>query len=213
MIRFHFSISSKISGFFSFPAACSVAKWCLTLCNLMDYSLPGSSVHGISQARILEGIAISFSRGSSWPRDWTRFSCLAGRFFTTETLGKPFFFSEPFKNWTKIEQTFLKEKFWVYRNVRRKELRFPYTPLPCTSCLTVTCSSHWWANFPGTSAESTLLPGGRQRFLEMLEFLSSTKKYKDICTFWQKPHMCNILNLFISKSIYKQHQFSLYCSF
>ena len=43
----------------------------------MDCSPPGSSVHGISQARILERIAISFSRGSSWSRDWTHVSCLA----------------------------------------------------------------------------------------------------------------------------------------
>ena len=41
-----------------------------------------SSVHGILQARILEWVAIPFSRGSSWPRDWTRVSCIAGRFFT-----------------------------------------------------------------------------------------------------------------------------------
>ena len=63
------------------------AKLCLTLCNPMDSSPPYSSVHGISQARILEHIAISFSRntgewiaisfskGSSWPRDQTRISC------------------------------------------------------------------------------------------------------------------------------------------
>ena len=44
---------------------------CLTLCNPMDYSPPGSSVHGILQARILEWGAISFSRGSSWARDQT----------------------------------------------------------------------------------------------------------------------------------------------
>ena len=48
----------------------------------MDCSPPGSSVHGIFQARILEWIAISFSRGSSWPRNWTQVSCIAGRFFT-----------------------------------------------------------------------------------------------------------------------------------
>ena len=53
-------------------------------CNPRNYSPPGSSVHGISQARILEWIAISFSRGSSWPRDQTHVSCIAGRFFTTE---------------------------------------------------------------------------------------------------------------------------------
>ena len=46
------------------------------------------SVHGILQARILEWASISFSRGSSRPRDWTRVSCLAGEFFTTEPPGK-----------------------------------------------------------------------------------------------------------------------------
>ena len=49
---------------------CWVSKLCPTLCDPMDCSPKGSSVHGISQARILEWVAISFSRGSSWPRDW-----------------------------------------------------------------------------------------------------------------------------------------------
>ena len=48
----------------------------------MDCSLSGSSVHGIFQARVLEWIAISFSKGSSWPRNWTRASHIAGRCFT-----------------------------------------------------------------------------------------------------------------------------------
>jgi len=56
---------------------CLVARLCLPLCNPMDYSLPGSSVHGILQARILEWVAISFSRGSSRPRDWTHNSCVS----------------------------------------------------------------------------------------------------------------------------------------
>ena len=51
-------------------------------CDPMDYSLPGSSVHGILQARILEWVAISFSRGSSLPKNQTQVSCIAGRFFT-----------------------------------------------------------------------------------------------------------------------------------
>ena len=59
-----------------------VAKLCLTLCDPMDGSLPGSSVHGILQARILKWVAMPFSRGSSRPRDWTWVSCIAGRFFT-----------------------------------------------------------------------------------------------------------------------------------
>ena len=51
-------------------------------CDPIDCSLPDSSVHGILQARTLEWVAIPFSRGSSWPRDQTWFSCIAGRFFT-----------------------------------------------------------------------------------------------------------------------------------
>ena len=50
------------------------AQLCLTLCDPKDYSPPGSSVHRNSQARILQWVAISFSRGSSWPRDRTRVS-------------------------------------------------------------------------------------------------------------------------------------------
>ena len=55
---------------------------CSTLCEPMDYSLPGSSIHEILQARILEWVAIPFSRESSWPRGQTRVYCTAGRFFT-----------------------------------------------------------------------------------------------------------------------------------
>ena len=58
-----------------------VAQLCLTLCNPMDYSPPGSSVHGILQARTLEWVAIPFLRGSSWLRSWTWISHIAGRFF------------------------------------------------------------------------------------------------------------------------------------
>ena len=58
-----------------------VAKSCLTLCDPMGCSPLGSSIHGISQARILEWVAISFSRESSQPRDRTRVSHSAGSFF------------------------------------------------------------------------------------------------------------------------------------
>ena len=56
-----------------------VAQSCPTLCDPMDCSLPGSSVHGIFQAIVLEWIAISFSRGSSQPRDRTRVSRIVDR--------------------------------------------------------------------------------------------------------------------------------------
>ena len=61
-----------------------VTQACLALCDPMNYSLPGSSVHGIFHARILEWVVISSSRWFSQPRDQTQVSCLAGRFFTTE---------------------------------------------------------------------------------------------------------------------------------
>ena len=82
---------------------CLVAQSCLNLLQPRDCSLPGSSVCGIFQARILETVAISLSRGSSQPRDWTHISCTGSRFFTTEppeTL-----FIQPLKS--------LKEITWV----------------------------------------------------------------------------------------------------
>ena len=58
-----------------------VAQLCPALCNPIDCSLPGSSLYGILQARVLEWVAISFSRGSSRPRYLTRVSCIPGRRF------------------------------------------------------------------------------------------------------------------------------------
>ena len=70
-----------VESCFSLPLLCCycclAAKLCLTLCNPMNSSSPpGPSVHGVLQARILEWVATSFSRGSSWPRDRTRISCM-----------------------------------------------------------------------------------------------------------------------------------------
>ena len=62
---------------------------CLPLCNAMDCSPPGSSAHGIFQARILEWVAISFSRGSSQPRDRTHVFCIADRLLLLPHLGRP----------------------------------------------------------------------------------------------------------------------------
>ena len=62
-----------------------------TLCDPIDCSLPGFSVHGVSQGRVLEWVAISFSRASSWSRDWTCVACIAGGLFTAEPPGIPFF--------------------------------------------------------------------------------------------------------------------------
>ena len=67
---------------FTCGCMCVVPKPCPTLCDLMDCSPPGSCVHEIFQARILEWVAISFSWLSSQPRDWTWVSCIADRFST-----------------------------------------------------------------------------------------------------------------------------------
>ena len=66
-----------------------VTQSCLTLCNPVDCSPPGSSACSILRERILEWVATPSSRGSPQPRDRTQVSCIAGRFFTTEPPGKP----------------------------------------------------------------------------------------------------------------------------
>ena len=78
-----------------------VAQLCPTLCDPMYCSLPGFSVHGIFQARVLEWVAISFSRGSSWPRDRTQVSCIAGRCFTLWATREAItlIFHSDFKKW------------------------------------------------------------------------------------------------------------------
>ena len=63
-----------------------VTQSCPTLCNPMDCSPPGSSVHGILQARILEWVAIPFPRVPSQPRDQTQCSCIAGGFLAIRTM-------------------------------------------------------------------------------------------------------------------------------
>ena len=81
--------TSAIAMITSLPCMCARSlQSCPALCNPMDCSPPGSSVHDILQASILEWVAISLSRGSSWPRDGTHVSWIAGRFFTIGALRK-----------------------------------------------------------------------------------------------------------------------------
>ena len=105
-----------------------VTQSCLILCDPMDCSTPGSSVHGILQARILEWSDISFSKGSSQPREWTWFSCIAGRFFTIwanprllkRTLKGGTWKRSPKKllfNWTNPLISWEKLGFWIISDV------------------------------------------------------------------------------------------------
>ena len=88
------------SAFQPRPHSCPAAPCCCRLvaqsspipCALMDCSPPDSTVHGISQARVLEWVAFPFSRGLSQPRDQTQVSCIAGRFFSIWASSEAQFF-------------------------------------------------------------------------------------------------------------------------
>ena len=102
-----------------------VAQSCPTRWNPMDYSPPGSSVHGILQARILEWVAIPFSKGSSWPKDQTQVSCIAGRFFTMWATR-----DEKLVTKTVLMQTHRESKFILLWNIETFRLRnLPQKPV------------------------------------------------------------------------------------
>ena len=101
-----------------------VAQSCPTLCDPMDCSPPGSSVHGIFQARILEWAAISFSRGSSQPRDWTQVSRITGRCFNLVLL----LFNSILVPITGSKSNFIYKIYmimplWMYNYCKKKSLK------------------------------------------------------------------------------------------
>ena len=79
----------KTTRLFRYESESEIAQSCPTFCDLMDCSLPGFSVHGILQARILEWVTIFFSRGSSRPRDQTQSPTLEADALTSKPPGKP----------------------------------------------------------------------------------------------------------------------------
>ena len=143
-----------------------------TLFDPMDCSLPGSSVHGILQAKIPEWVAFPFSRGSSQPRDWTWVSWIAGRFFTiwttrdvnnTRTTGKFYFFLNTILYSLELSKKNWRPKFGVWLI-----LHFcAHTPnttrvgsFQCLSaCLYWSSGCLWWARAGwGPSCPCLLLP-------------------------------------------------------
>ena len=78
-IKITYWLKITIYAFNEILSESEVTQSCLTLCDPVDCSLPGSSVHGVLQARILECVAISLSRGSFQPRDRTQVSHIAGK--------------------------------------------------------------------------------------------------------------------------------------
>ena len=130
--------------------ACTCVLSCVWLfATPWTVALPVSSVHGIFQARILESVAVPSSRGSSQPRDWTRVSCIAGRFFTTMPPGKPIQIGNPdmvywhleqrrskstSTSWTAVKSTdswvHSIESEWESLGLKSRDWAFKITPIP-----------------------------------------------------------------------------------
>ena len=106
----------------------SVAQSCPTLCNPMDCSPPGVSIHGILQARILEWFAISFSREHAQPRDWTWVSHIAGRFFTVWATSVQF------------RCSVVSDSLWPHESQHAR----PPCPSPTPRVYSNSCPSNWW---------------------------------------------------------------------
>ena len=137
-------------------ACVKVAESCLTLWNPMNSSPPGSSVFGISQARILECVANPFSRGSSRPRDWTWVSCIAGRVFTVwatrEAPTAPLLpHNNPHKTKPFLMPSYSKQDTssfppWVFRKLSPKQEGKP-TGAVAFHCTGGICRPNWVTNY------------------------------------------------------------------
>ena len=159
--------------------ACSVTQSCLTLWDPMDCSPPGSSVHGILQAKTLEWVASPFSRGSSHPRDRTQGSCIASGFFTSWATRKPLM--KPCLH-TKVLSSTL-----VIMMVFNQQYLYS---LKCTSTHVILwpSSSQEWREW--SSGVTKCLPSGSTRswlFLEKRKPCSCVLVSKDKS--WTPPHI------------------------
>ena len=127
-----------------------VAQSCPTLCDPMDCNPPGSSVHEIFQARILECVPISSSRGSSWPRDWTPVSCVTdiGRriLLPLSRLGSPKMDSSPPHG--DSESQILSPLFFLSSVVHLHHVASKITLFSCIKCLkrllVLSCYCGFW---------------------------------------------------------------------
>ena len=95
VVKHIFNVTQLANGWAWIWTQVSEWKLCPTLCDLMDCSLPSSSVCGILQARILEWVGVPFSRGSSQLKNWTQVSHIAGGFFTSWAIREIFPIPKP----------------------------------------------------------------------------------------------------------------------
>ena len=110
-----------------------ITQLCLTLCYAMDCSLPGSSIHGISQARTLECVAISFSRDLPDPGIEPVFSAWQGGFFTTEPPGRPRWLYSLFNSYLKVP-ILLPNNCGEESTHRKSSLFVSFSQKVCSAC-------------------------------------------------------------------------------
>ena len=114
------------------PRTRALTQSCLTVCHPMDCSSPGSSVHGIFQARILEWVAISYSRGSSPPRDWNFISCVS-------CIGRWILY-----HWVTWEARLLIYNLLTPESSRKTSISALLTmPKPLAVWITINCGNFW----------------------------------------------------------------------
>ena len=145
---------------------------CWTLCDPIHYSPPGSSVLGILQTRILEGVAMSSSRASSQSRDWTYLSCIVERFFT---------------HWATWEESIHSIHLIYSRNSANDKLTgFNKTHIFLLSCI-------WQSSLLHSSSVHTLLNNSYP--LQQIKFLKTTNSLLDRLHLWdrrKKKKTCKI---------------------
>ena len=147
-----------------------VVHLCLTLCDPIDCSLPGSSIHGVFQARILEWGAISFSRWASQLRGWTQFSSIVGSCFTIWATRDVFFRvptsvsqgweqkdKQSFYNWN-FEMIIIIRWLWMYTMLMalNPSHEAPSIPLPLFLSLSLSPAKVLWT-FPLTFSKTFLV--------------------------------------------------------
>ena len=168
-----------------------VAQSCPTLCDPMDCNQPGSSVCGILQARVLEWVAISFSRGSFQPRDWTQVSSTAGRFVTVWAIREAQIY------YTAAHVSLRYAYLWI-------KIYMPIVGLPCPLLSHEGCSnscplSQWYQptisfsvtpfsclqSFPasGSFAMSQLFASGCQKYWSFNFSISFSKDYSGLISY------------------------------
>ena len=158
---------------------CLVAQSCLTLCNPLDSSPPGSSVRGIFQTRILAWVVISFSRGSSWPRDQTCVSCVADRFFTGWAIREALIFLTVWQLGSK------------WKSMKEISRSYQFSLVLDWKIVSFFCCIHIQGKGKqsppnGRNDKNTQPPWINQHFLDQLFYRTAAKSLQSCLTLW--PH-------------------------